>query len=521
LVTMEWWTHLWLNEGFASFIEYLAIDHIFPDWDIWTQFVGTEMADAFSLDSLSNTHPIEVEVGHPAEISEIFDKVSYAKGASVIRMLWKYMGDKDFKEGLRHYLKKHSFANARTEDLWKSLKEVSGKPVGKIMKNWTGKAGHPVVRVQATGDSLPAGKAGLQLTQSRFFSSPVSKKETKDNTVWNIPLNGFLMDKKTITIPNKSGKLNMGEVSLVRVNYPKDYKFEKLSAPDNLGLIRDAFDLAQSGDSPTSRALKLAQQYINENDYTVWSQLTGNLAQLNSLLAHDEDFQKYGRKIYKKISGKVGWNKKPNEKHTDRLLRSMVLNMLGTFGDEETIKNAQSLFTKKIDPDLKSVVYNLIAQNGRLKEFNKLIDMYKKEDSQQEKERIGRSLGQFKQKELLTKTLEFALSSDVRFQNSLGIIASVWHNPDGRYLAWEFVKKSWKLLKERYAGGHYFTRVFAPAGDFTSVKDAEDIENFVKKNPVPEAKRTIAQVLEQIYSNAAWLTRDQEEIENFLKTPGV
>ncbi len=169
LVTMKWWTHLWLNEGFASFIEYLAIDHIFPEWDIWTQFVGTELSDAFSLDALNNTHPIEVEVGNPAEISEIFDRVSYSKGASILRMLWKYLGEKDFQKGLQHYLKKHAYGNAETEDLWNALEKVSGKPVAKVMANWTSKSGHPLVRVQVTGDRL-------KLTQSRFFSSPISKK---------------------------------------------------------------------------------------------------------------------------------------------------------------------------------------------------------------------------------------------------------------------------------------------------------------------------------------------------------
>src|SRR3989338_2676344 len=192
LVTMEWWTHLWLNEGFASFIEYLAIDHIFPDWDIWTQFVSTEMADAFSLDALKNTHPIEVEVGHPAEISEIFDKVSYSKGASVLRMLWKYLGEKDFQKGLQHYLKRHAYGNAQTEDLWKALEEVSGKPVGKFMKNWTSKAGHPVINVKIKNQ-----KSKIELRQSRFFSSPISKRQTEDDTIWAIPLNNYLIDRKT------------------------------------------------------------------------------------------------------------------------------------------------------------------------------------------------------------------------------------------------------------------------------------------------------------------------------------
>ena len=213
----------------------------------------------------------------------------------------------------------------------------------------------------------------------------------------------------------------------------------------------------------------------------------------------------------------MGWEKKTGEKHTDSLLRGMVLYQLGSFGNQETIQKAKNLFRQKIDPDLKSVVYNLVASNGEENEFNALIKMYKQEEHQQEKDRIGRSLGLFKQKNLLQKTLEFAISKHVRFQNTLGIISSVWGNPVGRYLAWEFVKINWQLLKERYAGGHYFTRVFEPAGEFTKISDAKDIEAFVKKNPIPEAKRTIAQALERIYSNADWLKRDKAKIKKFLQ----
>ncbi len=587
LVTMEWWTHLWLNEGFASFIEYLAIDKIFPEYDIWTQFVSTELADAFSLDALKNTHPIEVEVGDPAEISEIFDRISYSKGASVLRMLWKYLGEKDFQKGLQVYLKRHAYSNAKTEDLWKALSEVSGKDVGKIMVNWTSKSGHPLVRVQGIGDRL-------QLTQERFFSSPISKKETKDNTVWSIPLSSLrmqgsnkqifgseldsrssslndeakglrvddlrgndnlLMDQKSITIPNTETKLNVGEVSLVRVDYPHEYlknleqdvKSGKLSAPDRLGLIRDSFDLAQSGNSPTTLALELAQSYVGEEDYTVWSELTSQLSTLNNLLAYEpfyENFRKYGRSIYSGIAKKMGWEKIVGEKHTSSLLRSLVLYKLGSFGDLETIKMAQEIFNssvipanagiqlkksrseldprlrgddkKSIEPDLRGVVYNLVAASGGLREWNTLVKMYKEEENQQEKDRLGRSLGLFKSKTILKKTLEFAIGKDVRFQNSLGMIASVWGNPIGRYLAWEFIKKNWKMLKERYAGGHYFTRVFGPAGDFCKKSDAKDIEEFVKRNPTPEAQRTIAQALERIYSNAEWLKRDKNKIKVFL-----
>ncbi len=543
LVTMEWWTHLWLNEGFASFIEYLAIDHIFPQWDIWTQFVSSEMGTAYSLDSLKNTHPIEVEVGHPAEISEIFDTVSYSKGASILRMLMSYLGPKDFQKGLQQYLKKHAYGNAKTEDLWQALEKASGKPVGKVMQNWVGKPGHPVVRVKLIGNRL-------QLTQERFFSSAISKKASKDNTIWSIPLGNLLMDKKSrgVNLRNLRGyqdqlKLNLGETSFVQINYPPQYltklekqvKQGKLSATDRLGLLRDSFSLAQPGDGSTVTFLELAQSYQDEEDYTVWVELTAYIGQLEGLLAYEKfypQFKSYGRSLYQGIAQKLGWDKKPGEKHTNPLLRSIALYKLGSFGDEQTINKAKELFNiychpersegsptnvgTLLDPDLRGLVYNLVAENGRAEEFNTLVKMYKQEDNHQEKDRLGRSLGLFADKAILKKALVFALSDDVRYQSSLGIIASVWGNPNGRYLAWEFVKSNWKLLKERYAGGHYYTRVFTPCGDFTKISDAKDIENFVKINPVPEAQRTIAQALEQIYSNAAWLKRDKKNIEKFL-----
>lgn len=121
LVTMEWWTHLWLNEGYASFVEFLCVNHLFPDYDIWTQFVTDMYTRALELDCLQNSHPIEVPVGHPSEIDEIFDEISYNKGASVIRMLHHYIGDEDFRKGMNIYLTRHQYNNTKTEDLWNAL----------------------------------------------------------------------------------------------------------------------------------------------------------------------------------------------------------------------------------------------------------------------------------------------------------------------------------------------------------------------------------------------------------------
>ena len=150
----EWWTHLWLNEGFASWIEYLCVDHCYPQFDIWTQFASATHTRALELDALQNSHPIEVSVGHPCEVDEIFDLISYSKGASLIRMLHDYIGDEDYRRGMTAYLKKHSYGNTFTEDLWAALADASAKPVQAIMSTWTLQMGFPVLKV--SGASLSA-----------------------------------------------------------------------------------------------------------------------------------------------------------------------------------------------------------------------------------------------------------------------------------------------------------------------------------------------------------------------------
>ena len=153
-----------MNEGFASFIEYLCVDHLFGEYKIWTQFVANTYITALELDALHNSHPIEVPVAHPSEIDEIFDDISYEKGAAVIRMLHRFIGDKVwfriffnlidislylqlFRKGMNLYLSRHSYKNTQTEDLWAALEEGSNKPVGAVMSTWTKQKGFPVISV--------------------------------------------------------------------------------------------------------------------------------------------------------------------------------------------------------------------------------------------------------------------------------------------------------------------------------------------------------------------------------------
>lgn len=529
LVTMKWWTHLWLNEGFATYIGYLAIDNIFPQWQIWTQFVYTDHAQALRLDSLKNTHAIEIKVHHPSEISEIFDAISYEKGASIIRMLANYLGEKIFQEGLQSYLKKHQYSNATTADLWTALEKVSGKKVKKIMENWIGKPGYPLINVSEKNNKL-------KLAQSRFFSSPLSASEFLEKTIWPIPLDSFLFSKKFIFIPKRKGwvKFNRRETSFIRVQYSQSHlklleepiKKKILPPEDRYGLIRDAFMLAQSGHSPTVDGLRLTQSYENEDSYIVWAEIASNLRSIDNLIFKEnfhEEYKSFCRKVFKPIVKKIGWDKRKEESHLKTLLRSIVIYGLGTNGDKNIIQKAKKLFKdlinkkSKLDSDLRGVVYNLVAERGGEKEYSQFIKLYKETPFQEEKDRIFRALCSFRNIDLLRQTLEMAFSDQVKAQDKFKAVSFIWANPVGQDLAWKHVRENWKSITKTFAGGHLYPRFIQPAVHFVDSKKALEIEKFFKKNSSVGLERTIAQVVEQIRANALWLKRDKTKISAFLQ----
>lgn len=534
LVTMEWWTDIWLNEGFATFIEYLAVDHVFPQWDIWTQFVTMDLGSALKLDGLENTHPIEVEVYHPDEINEIFDAVSYSKGATVIRMLQVYLGDTVFQKGLQKYLKTHAYKNAKTKDLWACLELVSKKPVGKIMKAWTKQAGYPLVTVTEKGNTF-------HLQQARFFASPKHIKKI-DKTLWPIPLSvihgekklgeKILMQKKSITIDKPKDtwtKINTLETSMVRVHYPlkqllffeKPISEKTLSGADRLGIIRDAFDIGFSGRGSVSDSLRLLSFYKNEHNYIVWSEIASQIDQLDLLIASEpfyEKFGQYARDIFTPIALKMGWEKRKGEPHTATLLRSTALYHAATYGNKTKIEKALLRFQKgNVPADLRGVVYSIVAQYGDEKTYNTLLKMEEETDLQEEKDRIVRALCCVRNKKLLQKTLDLTFTDRIRSQDAFRIIHFTFINPIGKEMAWEFVKKNWDIILERYGvGGHLLPRFIKPASVFATNEKAKEISAFFKTHKAPGAERSVLQTIEQVVANTAWFEKDKHNIAAFL-----
>ena len=539
LVTMEWWTHLWLNEGFACYIEYLATNAIFPEWEIWDQFIVTEHNDALSLDGLANTHPIQVEVKHPSEIVEIFDQVSYAKGASVIHMLATYLGAEVFQKGLQVYLKKHAYANAKTEDLWEAFEQVSNKPVTKVMENWISKPGYPLLQVSSK-------EHALHLTQSRFFSSILSQKEHNDTTLWQVPLQlqtpettqSILLSGKedTVSLNNIWVKVNAGEASFVRVGYTHELLLslqepiakKQLGTIDRLGVIRDGFDLAYAGYMPTIDALSLVGSYVNETEYVVWLEIASQMQKIAGLLAGNKavhkPFHRFGEQLFTPIAHHMTWEKTPGESQTQTLLRAVALQLAGSYGNKKIVTNAQELFADfvanktPIDSDIRGVVYTLVAQNGSMDEFEIFTKLYAEEELHQEKDRIARAITAFEDSAVIAKIFPWLLSDAVRAQDKTRFIYVLFLNPFARSQAWEFVQEHWEYFYKQFKGSHGMSRLVEGAGELTTQKEAENIVAFFKKHQAPEVARTVEQVKETILSRAAWIAREEASLAAFLKT---
>ncbi|MEX2052196.1 MAG: M1 family metallopeptidase [Candidatus Paceibacterota bacterium] len=539
LVTMEWWTHLWLNEGFASYIEYLAVDKLFPKWDIWTQFTTNDLGVALRLDALANTHPIEIEVHHPDEIGEIFDEVSYSKGASVIKMLADYLGEKDFRDGLRYYLKKHSYKNTETVHLWQAFEKVSGKPVANMMKNWTGKPGYPVIKVKITNNEL-------SVVQERFFSSPISKTKAKGKIIWQVPIllkNKSITEKhflnslsRTIQIKGDKSfvKLNFGESGFFRTAYSKEL-LDKLRIPvakkllsprDRLGIIRDLFALSEAGTIPTTDALQFLSAYKNEDNYTVWIEITSGLGRLEQILAKTStksSLDRYILSIFSPLASRLGWDAKNDESHADSLLRSLAISRAGRSGDKKIILEAKKKFALMqkgghINPDLRGAIYAIVASSGGMKEYKILVEKYIKESLHEEKNRIGSALGDFNSDRILCLTSHFALSSNVRTQDTVGILSSIGMNPAGRSVWVKCIKQNWPTLVSKYGdGGHTLGRLVKAISASAEPVHLKFFNDFFATHDAPGAKRSIEQVLERLDSNIAWLHRDRRNIAKLLK----
>jgi len=524
LVTMKWWNDLWLNESFATFMATKIVNKFYPEWDLWDQFLGDAMLEAMSLDALKNSHPINVDVKHPAQIREIFDAISYDKGGNVLRMLENYVGIENFRKGLKYYLTQHKYSNAEGQDLWKSIGKVAHKPVDSMMKTWIDQVGYPIVDVKRNNSKI-------SLTQRRFLSDGSTSSKNR----WAIPIHieegnhesSILMksQKSAVSLKNTDSNfiINSGRYGFYRVQYDDDSLAnlsllidEKiLNHVDRWSLQNDLFSQCVSGTKQIQEYLDFTTSYHDEDDYITLQNLAQNLYHLYKLTRKEkftDEIRTYTAQFLGTIFDRLGWDSQKNEKHTNALLRSFVITALGKLGDKEILDEARKRFNKflknknSLAADLQEPVFVLMAWQGNEKTYNKLLSLYKKSTLQEQKIRFLMAMCNFKQKNLLLKTLTLSLTPEVRSQNIRVPIMGVSANIYGNDILWPWLKNHWKKLVGRFGVGNPLAnRIVASIGSVIDDKQEKDVRKFFKRNPLPGTERVIEQTLERVRIRSKFL----------------
>jgi len=573
LVTIEWWSDLWLNEGFATFVGTLATDHLHPDWKIFTSFVVDELQSALNLDGLRSSHPVQVEINKATEVDQIFDQISYEKGATIIRMLNACLTEEKFMDGIRIYLKRHQYGNTLTKDLWKALSESSGIDVEALMGSWIKDVGYPVVTIENCKQEN--NECTLDLTQKRFISSgDMTPEEEAKYATWWIPLGItthnspskpldkiFTEKKQTVTVPypegnNKFIKLNFNETGMYRVKYPKDVldtigktikagyeNNEVIGVSDRIGIISDIFALAKNGTEQTSNALDLLQYFDKETDYNVLLQIYSKVYELKSVWYNKnpkflEALNKLVLKIFSPLAEKYGFEYSPNESYLESRTRTLVLRVAGLYGDKKVIDEAirrLELYIKGdneiLNPNIRKLAYTLALSNttGERAEkfYDDIFNIYQTNEIADQRLMALQSLGSAKDPKLVQRTLDLALNTElIRLQDIMYCIVSLtFDNPnikETRPKVWKWMVEKWPVFEERYKTSTSILGAIIRycAKDLNDTEYIKEIEAWVemKGTKLDIIRRPINQVIERLKEQNAWISRDDEHVQAWAQS---
>ena len=533
LVTMKWWNGIWLNEAFATFMATKAVDKFNKKWERWVQF-GLEKSAAFDVDSLHSTRPIEYEVISPDDASAMFDLLTYEKGGAVLRMLEQYVGEEKFRDGIRHYLNKHEFANTETEDLWRSIESYSSIPVRETMNSWILQAGYPRINFEIKNESI-------KISQSVF------KYDNKDNGgIWKIPIeiklddNGEIKTKK-ILLEDKEIQINIGSSKFIsgncnsngfyRSNYSKtflnnidDDQLAKLNKFEKFSLIDDLWASTVSCKTDISEFYKLASKLNDDTDPDLQSLIVSTLSVSKKYLneKNKEQYLKFVEDYLRKLINLIGAEESSRENLKTKELRSILYRGLGiTCESKEYLDKSTKIFEiyngdrSKIDPNLAAAAIAVLASNGNEDLYEDFFKRHINAKTPQDKLRFLFSLTEFKDEKLLDRTLKSSISKTIKNQDAPYLIASTLRNYIHTNKTWSFIENNWKEINDKFPN-NTIPRIFGGVKSISDKNLAIKVEDFFSRNPIPQGQKTIDQNLEKMTINIMFVEYQKKILENWI-----
>jgi len=547
LVTMKWWDDIWLNEGFATWMSTKPVQAWKPEWNFNLDDVS-EAGVTMNTDSLANTRPIHQAAETPAQINELFDGIAYGKAAAVLSMLESYLGEETFRAGVNAYIQRHQYANATADDFWEVQAKTSKKPVDQIMPTFVKQAGIPIINLKS---QCSGGSTTVTLDQRRYYYDR-EKFQAPNDELWQVPLcmkssagNGSpkceLLTRKqeTFTLPGCSTWVlaNAGATGYYRVGYQPDAvralandAERKLSSAERIALQTDIWASVRIGREPVGDYLAFAQGLESDRNRAVLEDTLSRLNFIRQYLVTDTDRESYEvwlQQYLAPILKDVGWEPKPGESDEQSTLRARVFNALGYDArDPEVLAQARKIADKALDNpasvnrELAASAFRLAALTGDQTFYERMKAQLKNAKSPEEYYIALSTLARFEDPKLLQRTLDYAVSSDVRSQDALGLIARVMSNPAGEKLAWDFVLTHWDAVQK--AGGVFASAEIVGATDsFCDVHMRDEVVEFFKAHRIEAGERTYRQSIERINNCIDLKSQQEPQLASWLGHQGT
>ena len=538
LVTMKWWDDLWLNESFANMMEYVAVDALEPEWNVWEMFQTSEVPMALQRDATDGVQSVHVAVDDPAEIDTLFDgAIVYAKGARMLVMVRALLGDDAMRKGLKNYFAAHQYGNATGADLWQALGEASGMNVGQIMESWLEHPGYPVVEVK-----VEDGK--LMLSQQQFFIGDGEEK----SRLWQIPLNAnynqapAIFSEQSLVLGDyaqlrkqngRPFRVNVGDNSHVIVKYDETLLNDILDHPDELGaidqlqLLQDLRLLAEGRQISYAQIVPLLSLFKDSRSGIVNEMLYHVANSLKNFVQPAAKTERQLQQLFDQLSVKqvqrLGWLSQKGESNDDQLTRPIVLSAALYAQNRDTIKQAQALFNQYQDhlADLPADVRGLVLANevknyGSQELFDTLLADYQKTADAGFKQDICAALTKTQDDQLIAQLIDrFKDADTIKPQDLRAWFRGVLANDHGQQAAWDWIQQEWSWLEKTVGGDMEFptyitviSRIFK-----TSQRLAEFKRFFTPKENDPMLKREI-QMDEKVIASRVELIESEQAAVN-------
>ena len=535
LVTMEWWTHWWLNEGVATFMENEATNFCNPGFKIWEQYVSKDTIFSLELDSLKNSHAIGIRVNHPKEVYEMCFDIAYKKGSNIIRMVYFWIGAEHFKKGIKLYFEKNAYSNTLTEEFWNCLEIASGEPVKQVMSTWTKQMGFPVIDVSVA--SRNDNSVTLNVSQRKFS---LSTRDEGSQSLWQVPIaittsanyynaskkhQSYILTSKSdqITVegvsPNDWFKINPGFCGFYRVNYSQEILSKLIGAIENnelncfdlLNILNDVSTMAFTCQVSFANYFDMLKMVINVKSYPVWKEIIKSMSAIQKVLWNDDEaskkFSQFKKNLLSNIMAHIGMEAKQNESHLDASLRSLLITASNDDRvNQKCVEIMKNFFhtSTPVDPEIRGSVYQVYVSKGGLEACNKMVGLHKNVYSMEEKKEIETALGCVEGLDCLKKVQQFMMESHVNDNEKYEILKDMATGSKlGRDVSWDFVKEQWKVFYGKYKRNdqeHLLSRiVVASTENFATEEMLEDVKNFLKSSWNRETKLCVEKIMLNIH----------------------